>query len=475
MENLRLTLLFSSVSLFRPLLSAPVTQTEPSYIPEPSHRGTFGLLWSCLVTFGLCVWTTVHLPFMPLEGSRNRFYYKLVVATGAIIVPEVVLGFAVAERIRARKVLKAWQDTWSDEPEYKTWLKMPGAFFVVMGGFMLEVGKNTNTDDLVTTIHPWGFERLLQKKELFKKLLEDGILTKAHFSCRSINAKSKASGITKLLAIVQIMWMVVQCIGRKISGLPITLLEAHVLIQILYAVVAYVCWWEKPLDIEEPILLRLDEDLLKALGYKAGEESTEFFLTPYFTTEKRDRGGIVRMIARAWEDCFAICGAKEEGWIGAAAIVNGALHATVWNSHFPTSLELFLWRISALGLGALPLVVFLGSWKANITPYGVRELHKLKFKKGYMPFLAMQAIANTFWWPRRGIKVKIKPDEDLVKDLTPDLPTWSQYLICWLSLLNTCAYMLSILYLTVEAFISMRSLPAGAYSTHSWSNIFPHF
>ncbi|KAK3401108.1 hypothetical protein B0T20DRAFT_348875 [Sordaria brevicollis] len=35
--------------------------SDPNWVPEPSTRGTFGILSVCLVTLGLCVWTAIHL------------------------------------------------------------------------------------------------------------------------------------------------------------------------------------------------------------------------------------------------------------------------------------------------------------------------------------------------------------------------------------------------------------------------------
>jgi hypothetical protein len=43
--------------------------------PEPRGRGTLSVLWSCILTMTLCVWTALHLnvpPPEPLEGSKLR-------------------------------------------------------------------------------------------------------------------------------------------------------------------------------------------------------------------------------------------------------------------------------------------------------------------------------------------------------------------------------------------------------------------
>ena len=37
--------------------------------PEPTFRGTFGILSTCLITLGLCVWSAIHLN-IPANNER---------------------------------------------------------------------------------------------------------------------------------------------------------------------------------------------------------------------------------------------------------------------------------------------------------------------------------------------------------------------------------------------------------------------
>ncbi|KAF8538670.1 hypothetical protein BDD12DRAFT_715291, partial [Trichophaea hybrida] len=50
--------------------------------------------------------------------------------------------------------------------------------------------------------------------------------------------------------------MVVNCIARKDSELPVTLLELNVIAHVLMTVVVYSLWWYKPLAVAHPIQLR---------------------------------------------------------------------------------------------------------------------------------------------------------------------------------------------------------------------------
>lgn len=67
--------------------------------------------------------------------------------------------------------------------------------------------------------------------------------------------KSKADGLAKALACLQVGWMFVQIVARMIAGLPITLLEVNTLGHVICALVIYVLWWNKPRSINEPTRL----------------------------------------------------------------------------------------------------------------------------------------------------------------------------------------------------------------------------
>ena len=66
-----------------------------------------------------------------------------------------------------------------------------------------------------------------------------------------VRAKSKADWLAKALAIFQTMWMVIQTIARRASGLP--LLELSTLAHVLCTVIMYGAWWKKPQYVSDPI------------------------------------------------------------------------------------------------------------------------------------------------------------------------------------------------------------------------------
>jgi len=70
-----------------------------------------------------------------------------------------------------------------------------------------------------------------------------------------VRDKSKASGITKTVTIVQTGWVLLQCLGRDLEGLHITLLELNAAVHVVFAIVMYGIWWEKPFDVGNSVFI----------------------------------------------------------------------------------------------------------------------------------------------------------------------------------------------------------------------------
>jgi hypothetical protein len=77
----------------------------PAWVPQPGYRGTWGVLYSCTITLGLCVYTAIHLNIPPLDEKRFWFYLrktKWVIIT--VFAPEVVLYTAWWQWYMARAI-----------------------------------------------------------------------------------------------------------------------------------------------------------------------------------------------------------------------------------------------------------------------------------------------------------------------------------------------------------------------------------
>ncbi|KAI4258220.1 MAG: hypothetical protein L6R42_005221 [Xanthoria sp. 1 TBL-2021] len=138
-----------------------------------------------------------------------------------------------------------------------------------------------------------------------------------------------------------------------------------------------------------------------------------------------------------WDDLLRDVGGLVVGlvlWL--ANFGYGAIHAAAWNDHFPTVAEKWLWRSSAVYIGFCGALWIILNYVAQ----------------AYRPL-------NEFW--EKWMDGKKKGWQNVLIGIP--------VVLCGASLLFARAF------LVVEAFVSVRELPAAAYVTPAWSQVFPHF
>lgn len=54
--------ILSLTQIIAPINNSAI-DAEPSWVRDPDGRGTVGLMLSCVLTLGLCVWTGYYRPF----------------------------------------------------------------------------------------------------------------------------------------------------------------------------------------------------------------------------------------------------------------------------------------------------------------------------------------------------------------------------------------------------------------------------
>jgi hypothetical protein len=88
-------------------ITALNTEVAPSWVADPSGRGTWNLLYSCGFTLVLCVWTSIHLNVPPSAesawlGYRRKLKWVLV----ALLAPEAVVFTAFYQWLTAKTFLE---------------------------------------------------------------------------------------------------------------------------------------------------------------------------------------------------------------------------------------------------------------------------------------------------------------------------------------------------------------------------------
>jgi hypothetical protein len=194
-----------------------------------------------------------------------------------------------------------------------------------MGGFAVQ--QDSQLEGPPRTLRPVKLLEMFRNNTLpWPKVSDD-----------DIKDKSKADWIIKSLAIIQILWFATQMIGRWAQGLGTTTLELFTLGIVVAAVVIYVCNWERPFDVQMPIVIYAKDSV------RIREEdcvSRVKWLSYVVWMDNEDLG-----TDWSWYVAIAIC------------LVFGALHVAAWNFHFPSFTERLLWRISSVGVTVIPVVI----------------------------------------------------------------------------------------------------------------------
>jgi hypothetical protein len=79
--------------------------TTTGWNPEPQGRGTLGLVWSCLATIFICVWSTLH-PNLPSDsdGASLRMWYQAGYIAIGLLAPEWLAYVALGDLEDVRKI-----------------------------------------------------------------------------------------------------------------------------------------------------------------------------------------------------------------------------------------------------------------------------------------------------------------------------------------------------------------------------------
>lgn len=297
------------------------------------------------------------------------------------------------------------------------------------------------------------------------------------------------------------LWFMLQCVSRWVVGLPVSLLEIHVGIQVLCTGLLYGFWWSKPLSVDFPIkiVLRMKD------GYESSRDplnptptTTPLFFSPldlqseHFMSDEQFLGSywVTRsFITQAPPVGFFAIGSKANYDIvlytsgdrllsgnrtrkaptspnyyqGAMVILIGVLHASAWHS---TVLESWLWRGSSLMLCIAPLGLGLFSVRNNYhidlrMLFWKMQLQRLGFRTWVSDWMSEISRACT----RRALLPNgNRSIRKLIKHTIGLTITFS---------LVAC-YVIAILFITWESYASLRAPPDGTFLTPVWSNYWPH-
>jgi hypothetical protein len=225
-----------------------------------------------------------------------------------------------------------------------------------MGGFQLStIDDKSRLADLEETTP-------VTSREL-KECRDDGCVD-VSLQKRDIKDKDKVDSFTKMIAVLQISWLVLSVLTRAVQHLASSQLEVVTLAFAACAVPTYFVRWNKPKDVREPTIVGLSQPLSNAMINQVLEHPIRFMavlkLDPPSKRGQRIKNDNIarsRWGGELWKDArtphvfFDL--------LTLASVVIGCIHLMAWNFEFPTLTERTSWRIASLVSVGVPLIPLL--------------------------------------------------------------------------------------------------------------------
>ncbi|KAG2069386.1 hypothetical protein BDR04DRAFT_1128890 [Suillus decipiens] len=246
---MRLLLFCVFLYLVGVIQAAPTTNTTDTTIndsvkaPSFTTRSLWSIISSSVLTLFACIYTAIHTNIpSPDDSPYHILRRRLGIMIMALIAPELIVVWAMRQRLSARQVTKQFKEL--GYPDVRPQLEDPSdtwtqthSFFVLMGGFMLHVDRKP-----YVTLRPDSILVLIRERCIDVPAL----------TAEQIHDKSKGNAISKGLIVLQVAWFVMQLITRAIYHLEITQLEVGTLAFAVLNFLTYAVWWNKPLDVQCP-------------------------------------------------------------------------------------------------------------------------------------------------------------------------------------------------------------------------------
>jgi hypothetical protein len=299
-----------------------------------------------------------------------------------------------------------------------------------MGGFMLFEG-----DEATRTLTP----------DLLESLSDKGKIDFPEITENEIQDRSKGDGLTKGLVVIHTSWFILQCIARGVEHLPITEFEIMTLAFAVLNFATYGLWWHKPLNVRYPVHVLQKENSDNGRegereGEKQGNGQHGSIQRPWCRDMLADvfefvefghiaGGGDVEPRSKRVPTFYSGESSDDDepqtyAVTALVAVIFGAIHCIAWSFQFPSHMEQMLWRMSAVAIMCVPVI---------------------------LPLVGLLGLIHLPW-----------------------LSNKREVLTIVMIVILAFLYMLARVMLFILALISLRTLPPEAYYTVIWTTYLPH-
>ncbi|KAH6879412.1 hypothetical protein B0T10DRAFT_609854 [Thelonectria olida] len=478
--------------------NATADEERIGWVAPDASRDTWDIIWSCLSIFIVCSWKCVHLNvpthresiagwekvcgifYRPSHQLMMKWWRKLLWMFVIAIAPELGVSQAVRQWRMAREELDRVTPRRKRDPNKFKGQKftMTHAFYVQMGGILLcEIpeGQPDQTAPAIAVTNPFedpasefiehterprsyvllrdqpndGLEKMdpIPKVRLHARILDslemlDEIGVVPTLTEEDIQDRSRADSITKLFALVQCSWLVVQTIARGVKGLAISQLELATIAFVFCALVMHFFWWNKPFDVERRhVLIKVpkvgsrvrhipnwDSNDIEEMGeWIAGGRKYDLAVGEFFEMGLMNLDIMEGSLDDSDSDLWPTVG------LYATGAVFSAIHLAAWNWEFPSLAVKILWRV--FGLIAL---------SASFTPFVL-----------FAAYRVANRVINTDVEDEKANRVAAR--------------------LCCFTFLTYIIYFIARMVILVLTCYCMYNMPASTYEKVAWTAWIPHF
>ncbi|KAK0642086.1 hypothetical protein B0T16DRAFT_224874 [Cercophora newfieldiana] len=313
--------------MWTPLTAENEPLNPGTWRPEPEGRGTWGILSTCILTLSLCIWSSLHLNIPEHGKAERQLWRKTRWLLIGLFAPEIIAFIAVAQRTKARELRSEINDELgrslplrspADEENTlsgagpntakgstvgvpRRWESAHG-YLALMGGYVFEVSGSRDIQ------LPDGQTRIALTT---KGLLRLASLRRDLFPNISVEEIHKANSLAKTLVCLQAVYFGFHFITRLCLRLGVTLLELNTFAHAVFALIIYMTWWDKPLDIDEPVFISIRDAETASicaamyLGSRVGREAPVSLPDDFFNSHWSPR--LARRLAQGLQARITTC------------------------------------------------------------------------------------------------------------------------------------------------------------------------
>ncbi|KAJ5964803.1 uncharacterized protein N7479_004679 [Penicillium vulpinum] len=346
-------------------VALPVVASEPSTTDQlgwqgsPNRRGTWDIILSCGTTIFACTWSIQHLNVPAAQdGISKKALRSCQWMLITVLFPEFIMAHAFFELLMAIDATKAIEakvniavtypplirrlflrHTQNNDSEHGKNYKGPEwtlthSYFANMGGLSFEY--TDETDERKCIQFPLTAFQYAEQPDVYAtpEIYED-----------DIKDKGKQDYFAKAIAIVQICWLILSLITRKIRGLAFSQFETLTLGLAVCGVAIYITYWYKPQGVGVPIKVAKQEGSVVPQFLRTYDSFWDVLSN---SREKKSSG----QVSRIRNDNNSV--AKSNKWhmtiivLAVLSAVFGCIHIIAWNFEFPSDVEKLLWRIATI-------------------------------------------------------------------------------------------------------------------------------